>query len=426
MSRRRSRRAVPAAEAGLDEVVRVEDLAAGGRGVARLADGRTVFVPGAFPGDVVRIKRGLLHASYVEARDIDLLEPSLERQVPVCADAGRCGGCDWMALPLPVQRRHKLSILRQSLQRVGRVAPERLQYDLPIAAGAGLGYRRRVRLHLEGRKLGFHSAASHTLVEVERCHVCAPELWQIVTQLRALLADDTLAESALADVADIEVRWLDQAERPAVHLGLRPGAREPKELSRRLAEFADVEGAEFAQVNAEVNRHLLDRVLGIAKATGARTALDVYCGSGNFALPLGRMGVETLGVEGNREAVRRARREASAEGLAVSFKGGDAEVLLSELAAQNRTFDLVVLDPPRQGAKGLGALLAKLCGSALVMISCDPVTLARDVADLEKCGLRLTTTMLLDMFPQTHHIESLCEFRPAAATELRSPGLAAL
>lgn len=416
MKRQRSRRPAPAAEVSLDEVVRVEDLAAGGRGVARWSDGRTVFVPGAFPGDVVRIKRGQLHASYVEARDIELLEPSLERQDPVCADAGRCGGCDWMALPLAAQRRHKLGILRQSLQRVGRVAPERLEDDWPILAGAGLGYRRRVRLHLEGRKLGFHSAQSHELVEVERCHVCAPEVWQAVTQLRELLADDTLDQSSLADVADIEVRWLDEAERPTVHLGLRPGAREPKELSRRLAEFADLGAADFVQVNAEVNRHLLEQVLRIARASGARTALDVYCGSGNFALPLGRLGVETLGVEGNREAVRRARQIASEEGLAVSFEGGDAKVLLSELAAQGRTFDLVVLDPPRQGAKGLGALLAKLCGGALVMISCDPVTLARDVADLEKCGLRLTTTMLLDMFPQTHHIESLSEFRPAAST----------
>jgi 23S rRNA (uracil1939-C5)-methyltransferase len=415
VKRGRSRRPAPVSEVSLDEIVRVQDLAAGGRGVARLGDGRTLFIPGAFPGDVVRVLRAQVHASYVEARDLDLLEPSPERQVPVCADAGRCGGCDWMALSLPAQRRHKLSILRQSLQRVGRVAPERLEGDLPIAAGAGLGYRRRVRLHLEGRKLGFHSAQSHTLVEVERCHVCAPELWQAVTQLRALLADDTLAESSLADVVDIEVRWLEQSERPAVHLGLRPGARQPKELSRRLAEFAEIGGADFAQINAEVNRHLQEQVLGVARASGATTALDVYCGSGNFALPLGRLGVQTLGLEGNREAVRRGRLAASEEGLAVSFEDGDAGLLLAELAAKDRTFDLVVLDPPRHGAKGLGALLAKVCGRALVMISCDPVTLARDVADLEKCGLRLTRTMLLDMFPQTHHIESLSEFRPTAS-----------
>src|SRR5690606_8729219 len=140
----RGPRMSPAPEATLDELVAVRALAAGGRAVAKLADWRTVFVSRALPGDVVRVRRARVHATYVEATQVELVEAGPVRRLPVCADEARCGGCDWMAFSLEAQRRHKQDIVRQSLLRVGRVPAERLPERLPLFGGAELGYRRRV------------------------------------------------------------------------------------------------------------------------------------------------------------------------------------------------------------------------------------------------------------------------------------------
>ena len=381
----------------------------------------------------MRVTSGRVHSSYVEAERFELLEPSMDRQTPVCADQPRCGGCDWMALSVEVQRRHKQDIVRQSLLRVGHVPAERLP-SLPVIAGAELGYRRRVRLHMKGRTLGFFAEGSRELVEIERCHVCSQELWHAVARLRALFADEVRVPSEwLASVREVEVRLLAESTRPALRLILAPGASAPPGLSKLLEAWAYVEGqaAErhqltpdvytllppggFVQVNAEVDEQMRREVLDVAERTGARSALDVYCGVGNFALPLARRGIDTLGLELSREAVEHARRAAREQGLEATFRAGPAENALAELARKRRSFDLVVVDPPRRGAKGLAPLLASVCQGALVMISCDPVTLARDVAALEQAGLSLVRTLVLDMFPQTHHIECIAEFRSSSA-----------
>lgn len=418
----------------LDEVVTVRDLALGGRGVGTLADGRTVFLPRALPGDVVRVMSGRVHPSYVEATLLEWLERSSQRRVPVCADEARCGGCDWMALPIDTQRRHKQDMVRQSLLRVGRVPTARLPDRVPLIAGAELGYRRRVRLHVVGRKLGFFAEGSRALVEIELCHVCSPELWQAVTLLRELFADERRVPSEWLDrVLEVEVRLLQESARPALRLVLEPGAQAPSAFLKFLGASVYVEGQSaerhqladdvytllppggFVQVNAEVDERMRAEVLAVAERIGARSALDVYCGVGNFALPLARRGVDTLGLELASEAVEYARRAAREQGLPATFRAGPAEAALAELARKEQKFDLVVVDPPRRGAKGLAPLLGRLCRSALVMISCDPVTLARDVAALEQVGWSLVRTVALDMFPQTHHIESLAEFRPLGA-----------
>lgn len=432
MKRRPGARTAQSVE--LDEVVTVTDLAAGGRAVARLADGRAAFLQRVFPGDRVRVRRGRVHPSYVEIEELELLEASPVRREPPCPDAGRCGGCDWMELPLEAQRRHKSDILRQSLVRVGRVPAERLPAGSPALGGEGLAYRRRVRLHLEDRRLGFFAGASRTLIEVERCHVCAPELWDAVATLRALLKDERQVRGEwLQDVLELEVRLLEGAARPAIELGLRAGARAPVHLLKRLAKFAYVQGDPtperwpltddvyallppdgFVQVNQEVNARLLDEVLAIARSSGARRALDVYSGVGNFSLPLARLGIETLGIEVVADAVRHAERASKEQALPATFRAGQAAALLAGLAERGERFDLVVVDPPRAGAKGLGPLLAHLCDHTLVMISCDPVTLARDVAALEALGFELSKAVVFDMFPQTHHIETLAVLRKAS------------
>jgi len=436
VSRSGPRRTSPAPEELLDELVTVRDLAAGGRGVARLADGRAVFVPRAFPGDVVRLESGRARGSFVEAERWVRVAAGPHDVAPVCADYGRCGGCDWMALSLEAQRRHKADIVRQSLLRVGRVPAERLGESVPIRAGQGLGYRQRIRLQLEGRRLGYFAEGSRTLVEPQYCHVCSPELWDAVCAVRTLLADEQAVPAAwLEDVGHIEIRMLAESVRPALAVGCRDGAPAPRLLLRRLAEigFTEADAGEperqrltdevyallppggFVQVNAEMNAHLISEVLGIASGLQARTALDVFCGVGNFALPLASQGIETLGLERSAESVRHAARAAREQGLRATFRAGPADRLVSRLADEGARFDLVIVDPPRAGAKGLAPLLARLARCALVMISCDPVTLARDVAALEGAGWQLTRILAVDMFPETHHVESLAEFRPASS-----------
>lgn len=427
-------------EVDLNETVRIASLSAGGRAVGRTESGLVVFVPRAVPGDLVHIRRARVEKAHAVALEIEILEESSERVAPVCADQARCGGCDWMTSSLERQRAHKLTLVRDALERVGGLSRAEAEQRTSLVGEEGLGYRSRVRLHVHGGRLGFFAAGSHELVEVERCHVCSDELWQSVLELRRVLrgrldapAIEEIEVRRLAPDGPAALSWTSKPGRGfdaetlhelSKHFSVGAASDPPETLQLTPRAYALLEPGGFVQVNQGINRRLLREVLDVARAIDAKNALDVFCGVGNFALPLAGEGVTTLGLEVLERPLVLARRAAKQQGLPARFEAGPAARSLGRLVLAGKQFDLVVVDPPRQGAKALADVWSRLTRHRLIMISCDQVTLARDLAELRSRGFRLLRTLALDMFPQTHHVETLSELVPPAAVELNEPPLA--
>lgn len=428
----RGKRARPR-ETRLDEELVVEKIVPGGRGLGRLADGRVALIDGAFPGDRVRLPVARDRGGYVEGV-AEVLQAGAPRREPPCPVASACGGCDFMELPLEAQRRMKLALVHEALRRTA-------QLELPegaialVSRGPALGYRTRLRLQLEGGRVGFYSARSHDLVEVERCAVGAEPLQAALAEL---CAHARRHAEAFAPFAHVEVRAAPGAERCSLYFAGKPDAR-PSPASRRAVdelreEFTvTVRGdrrnpelerfplgdvyllsapGSFTQINWAVNLALVDAVLEGAEERGARTFIDLYCGSGNFALPLLARGLTGKGIEVSEDAIACAVRAADEQRLTGGeFVAGDVSRLAERAAAAGQKYDLVVLDPPRAGAKDALGAVQSLASKAVVLIACDPVTFARDLRTLLELGLSLERITAFDMFPQTHHVECMAWLR---------------
>lgn len=409
--------------------------------MARLADGRVAFVPGAFPGDVVSPVDVQAKKGFVRAPQFRLVRPSVERVDSSCSVVDRCGGCDWMRLGRASQNAGKAEILRQALTRTGGF-PE-LPGPISITqVGPALGYRSRVRLHVDDRgAIGFFSRRSHELVEIERCPVCRPELDVALAALRRV------PRNLMRPFAEIELRVADEPSRVSVRLLLRTrgrvdsiASREPAsknavvDVARALSSSGvelDVAGATpsgdadqifrlkngvfllaapgvFTQVNWFVNDALVTAVVEGASSRGASRFCDAYAGVGNFTLPLLAAGLVGAAIERDARAVECARRAATAQGLdATVFNAGDSGPFLREALRGRQPFDLIVLDPPRRGASEVLSDVVALAPEHVLFCSCDPVTLARDLGTLARAGYLLEEVRGFDMFPETHHFETL-------------------
>jgi 23S rRNA (uracil1939-C5)-methyltransferase len=423
-------RQAPSSARGAELVI--DKLIPEGKALGRLGDGRVVIAAGAVPGDrivldVVSETKGL-----VTARAHHLVSPSALRIAPACELAERCGGCDWMVLPVAEQRRHKLSILREALLRTGKIDWSDRELSL-LAGERSEGYRCRIRLQVAGGRIGFHHRGSHELVEPERCAVGSAAVNAALTRLRALArrhprALEVYAWLEVREASDGSVSvllsrgepsasvderaWLDELRREfaVAHVG------EPAQTLQRFQLTCDTfmlsapQG--FVQVNWEVNRLLVAAVLSGAEQRGVATFVDAYAGSGNFALPLFGRGLSGLAIESNASAVHSAREAATAQGFdPAAFIVDDAAAHAARLARRGQRFDLVLVDPPRAGLKGGLAALAGITGGWLAMCSCNPVTLARDLRSLLDLGFELESLLAFDMFPQTHHLETLAWLR---------------
>jgi 23S rRNA (uracil1939-C5)-methyltransferase len=414
----------------------IEKLVPGGAGMARLPDGRVGFARGAWPGEVVRVTRAREHKSHREAEQLEVIRSAEERVAPPCPYANTCGGCDWMALDLGAQRENKRALLKQALERTGgfRALPEIRLFH----AGPALGYRDRLRLQVSASGvLGFHAHHTREVVPIEACLVAEPKL---EAALEALLALAKSHASAFTAFESLELRVTDQDDVALLRVELAPGAnlgtgavRELLELlnarfavsvaGRRepLAQRFELPGGTslrvpadaFVQVNWAVNRILVEAVVEGARERAIRTFCDLYGGSGNFTLPLLRAGLEGTLVEGHPGAVNAARRSAVEQELGGEFVAADVKAGLSRLLKRRRRFDLVLLDPPRSGALEIVELIAELGAPHVAYVACDPVTLARDLKKLAARGYELESASVFDMFPQTHHFESLAWLRAA-------------
>ncbi|MDN3556740.1 TRAM domain-containing protein [Halomonas maura] len=437
------RREAPASPPGDDEgaILTIQGLAHDGRGVARTAAGKTVFVDGALPGERVEVAVHRTRQRYDEAHVRTLVEASPERVSPPCAHFARCGGCDLQHLSIDGQRRHKQAVLRELLARQA-IAPAG---EPELLADAGEGYRRRARLGVKvdgdgGVHLGFRARHSHRLVDIESCPVLVPSLSALLAPLRRLveglqaprqvghlelLASDagvTLVVRQLRDQPTDTARWRDFAATRGLHLARWVGREAPvfewltprPELASRLRVAAQevtlcFSPGDFLQANEAVNQRMVATALAwLTPLAAGERVLDLFAGVGNFSLPLAAQGARVQAVEGSPAMVARLADNAHRNGLAVEARQADltdgaaCRALLAESEAET-----VVLDPPRDGAETACRLLARHPVPRVLYISCDPATLARDAASLVRAGYVVSRWAVADMFAHTAHLESM-------------------
>ena len=421
----------------------VEKLIPEGNALGRLADGRVVIAQGAMPGDRIELVRVSQQKGLVRALEFRVTEPSGLRVTPRCPVVQDCGGCDWMVLSREQQQESKLSLLREALLRTGKIELDPAPIEFFSDATPG-GYRSRVRLQVVDGRIGFHGRGSHVLVEPEHCAVSSGDLNAALTELRAWAR---LRPGVLDAFASVELRAAPDGTCSAYFERREPPQRVlPDELAELRRHFLVATSPEeagsaatwqrfeltadayllappgcFTQVNWQVNRMLIERVRDGARRRGVQSFLDAYAGCGNFALPLLALGLAGVAVESNALAILAAREAARRQALpSDGFICADSAAWAREQSERSRRFDLVLLDPPRAGVKQGLSELAALAGEWLVMCSCNPVTLARDLRSLLDRGFELDSVEAFDMFPETHHVETLAWLR-APPRQRRDP-----
>ncbi|HUF77537.1 MAG TPA: class I SAM-dependent RNA methyltransferase [Thermoanaerobaculia bacterium] len=398
--------------ATVDEVeVRIEKLVAGGEGFARF-EGVPLFVPRSAPGDRLRVRVVERRPDYGRAEVLEVLEPGPGRREPPCPYFDRCGGCDLQHLEDSLQVELKAAAVVETLERLGGL---RLPAVPEVVAGEPWGYRLRTQLHVEppGRvvaapggpdrpAVGYFERGSHELVAVDRCPILVPELETLLPRLPAALGEADRLPRRL-DLAAGEGRAVSAA--PVVP-GLPHG-----EVTATVAGF---ELAYDARSFFQTHRGLLERLVAVVLGPGGRApdraqevAFDLYCGVGLFTLPLARRYRQVVGVEGDGVAVRFARRNARKNGVEnVEIQAVRVESWITQMPERA---DRVVLDPPRTGLhpRVRETLLAR-APPWITYVSCHPATLARDLRALS-ASYRLERLTLLDLFPQTGHMEAVAQ-----------------
>ncbi len=424
---------------GKKQRLEIERLANDGRGIAH-ADGRTWFVAGALAGESVEARVLAARSQVVEARAERILTASALRRTPACALAGQCGGCTLQHLPHAEQVALKQRALAEQLQRVAGLQPQ--QWAAPLL-GAELGYRRRARLAVRfdprSRHLsvGFRAAASQAIVDLDACPVLVqalhPLLAALPAQLRALHKPQAIGHVELFQGSAVAVlvrhtQPLPEEDRQALRAFCaqqgaqlwwqgegEPQADDPAQPLGYALEDGTLNLAwrpgDFVQVNAAVNARMIAQALDWLAPQPGERVLDLFCGLGNFALPLARRCASVVGVEGVAAMVERATANAAANGLEnAHFFRADLSEPLGRAVWARGGFAAVLLDPPRDGAAAAVEGLHALGARRVLYVSCNPATLARDAAILARHGYRLTRAGILDMFPQTAHVEAMALF----------------
>lgn len=432
-------------EAASREAV-IESLDHEGRGVTHV-DGKTIFIEGALPGERVTFRPYKVKPNF-EVGDVErVIEPSAQRVAPRCPHFGVCGGCSMQHLEAGAQVAAKQRVLENALWHIGRARPEVLY---PAIVGPVWGYRYRARLSVRmvpskgGVLIGFHERRSSYVVPMESCAILPPHLSAMIPRLRELVAGfsapDRLPQIEVAVGEGITVlvfrhllpitaaddaRFAAFAQAEGVQVWLQPGGPDsayrlhPKSapgLAYTLPEFGvsmAFRPTDFTQVNMGINRVLMRRTMQLLDPRPGERIADLFCGLGNFSLPIARLGAYVVGVEGSDALVRRAGENAVENGLGARCEFHAAnlfEATEDSLAALGH-LDKLLIDPPREGAIAVVKALGDDAPKRIVYVSCNPATLARDTAVLtNEKGYRLRGAGIANMFPQTSHVESIAVF----------------
>ena len=374
----------------------IEKLVYGGAGLARTEHG-VVFVPRTAPGDVVEADLVERKADYAVARVVSLLEPSPDRQAPLCPNYESAGCCHWQHIRYPRQLEIKEAILRETLQRTGRLKWER---PIPIVSGPDAQYRLRASFHVNKRKLGFVEERSHKVVPITECSALSPELNAFIPKANEILAAPDMTE----------VREVHAISGPPVlaTFGRKRVGHGPARISVKDWVF-DLHPEAFFQTNLYLLADFLETVL--KDGSGAKRVLDLFCGSGFFSVPLAKQTGEILGVEASPISVRQAQLNARLNNISnAEFFEGPVEDTLKH--SPDLKPDLIVMNPPRVGAgREVARLAAALGAPRLVYVSCNPSTFARETPVILAEGYTLDGMTLIDQFPNTYHIELVAVFR---------------
>lgn len=424
----------------------IESLDHEARGIAR-QDGKTIFVEGALPGEVVEYASFRRKPNYELAQLVSVLRRSNARVEPPCPHFNICGGCAMQHIDPATQVAVKQRVLEDTLWHVGRVRPDTI---LPPVYGAAWAYRHRARLGVRlvpskgGVLIGFHERRSSYIADLRSCLVLPPEVSGLLEPLRALFAALSIADRLpqleiavgerctalslriLAPLTASDERLLREfADRHQVVFYLQPKGPDsvyrfyPKEgpgLSYTLPEFGlefAFKPTDFTQVNHAVNRILVAKALALLDPQPGERIADMFCGLGNFTLPIARRGASVVGVEGSPRLIERGRETAVANGLSerVSFGVANLFECTAESFKALGHFDKMLIDPPREGAIELVKALDEEAPRRLVYVSCNAGTLARDAAILVAVkGYRLKAAGIVNMFPHTAHVESIALF----------------
>jgi 23S rRNA (uracil1939-C5)-methyltransferase len=418
-----------------------------GRGIADLA-GKKVFIAGALEGEHVRFVRRKSRRKFDEAELLDVVTASPQRVEARCAAFGRCGGCSLQHVSIEQQRGIKAATLRDNLERIGRVEPGRW---LAPVTGPEWNYRRRARLAVKdvsakGRVLvGFRERHAPYITDMHRCEVLAAPVDGLIDTLSDLVGRLSIRarlpqiEVAVADNATALVfRVLDlpsSRDRDAfrgfgtdhgVRVYLQPGGLDSLELLHpegdqealyyTLPEFdvrIEFEPVDFVQVNAGINRAMVGRALELLAPGPDARVLDLFCGIGNFSLPLARRSGAVVGMEGEASLVARARHNAAVNGIDnAEFRQADLAAIGGTESWLGEPCDRLLLDPARSGAAEVVDHIGRLDPARIVYVSCHPGTLARDAGVLvNDAGYTLEAAGIIDMFPHTAHVESIAVFQ---------------
>ncbi|WP_417615947.1 23S rRNA (uracil(1939)-C(5))-methyltransferase RlmD [Oceanisphaera sp.] len=416
--------------------VTVVDLNMLGVGIAR-HQGRPLFVAGALKGERVRVRLQVQNNKYQTASLVKVLTPSPTRLKPFCRYSAECGGCSLQHMPVDEQRAVKAEAVRRLFSRQGIEPLPELEW---LEQTQDQGYRRvarlAIRLQGKGVALGFRRSQSHQLVEIEHCGVLRPVLSALITPLRQLLNQ----LKAIKQLGHLEL--YDAAEGVALLLR-HTGTLSPRDLelllsfaqSRHVALFLQDDTGrrplhvpfslyyqidniklsftpgDFIQINAALNTQMVKQAQAWLAPEPTQPILDLFCGIGNFSLPLAAAGHPVIGVEGVMEMVEQARGNAEDNGLTqASFYRADLAADFTQEPWALQGFERVLLDPGRAGAELVMPYLCQMAPQRLLYVSCNPVTLARDSQMLLAAGYQLQRLCLIDMFPHTAHCEAMALF----------------
>ncbi len=425
----------------------IEKLVHGGFGLSHDMDEKVVLIEGAIPGETVRIKIRSENKNLVQAAVTEVLTASPHRIKPPCPYYKKCGGCDFQHMDYSYQVQCKQNIVGDLLVRSGHSTLIKAADTLltaPLASPRQFNYRQRIRLQVDKKQvLGFYKRRSNHCIAIDNCllaedtiNKCLQEISQqtsfdkLLCQTESLEilhdpdsskiyllihfkrkprpADKQYAQELMQNIPDIQNISFAGKDFAVTGIDLLSFTLPPVPSRTSKTLSLSWESGGFCQINLNQNKNLIKTVLDFCQITKKESVLDLFCGMGNFSIPLAEQAGSLLGIEGQGSAIRSGRKNSlGAEQSNTEFIKRPIHKACEKLTNENNTFDCIVIDPPRQGIPGLAQKLSALCNERLVYVSCDPATLCRDLADLLNQGFTLKKLQLIDMFPQTHHIETV-------------------
>lgn len=416
-----------------------------GRGIAHI-EGKIIFIENALPGETVKFNYTQRHSKYDEGRAIEIQNSSRDRVEPLCQHYSICGGCSMQHISSAAQLQLKQNMLLEQLKHFGGVQPENILAPL---TGALWGYRRKARLGVKyvvkksAVLVGFREKNNRYLADLSRCEVLHPSVGNLITALKELIT----SLQAYQHIAQIEVA-VDDVNTALIFRHMVPLIKEDIE---KLIAFAQTHhlwlylqggGPQtaqlvwpenqddhlhyqlpdynlnlafhptgFTQINTDINRQMVKQAMALLALKPDDRVLDLFCGIGNFTLPIARHSAEVVGVEGDGDLVKQATANARANNIAnVHFYAADLAGDVSGAAWAKIPFNKIMLDPPRTGALEVVQKIAQFAVQRIVYVSCNPATLARDAGELVRQGYRLSQMGIMDMFPHTQHVEAMALF----------------